>query len=155
MLACWRTTQVVHLLLLQQADVVIVSIQYQFCLWALTGHSRATENNLRLHHFIDLQICDNKYGKRGHKSFTMAFEGKVYVKQCSHMSKQWLILRIKPYFKGSVEICHPTLFFSNIKQVFSSFYANLWKRNCVNEQNKQKQKKPYCVVIVNEQAHIS
>lgn len=99
-LKCWRTTQAVHFLLLQQADVVVVSIQYQFCLWALTGHSRAAEKCLRLPHIICLQTCDNKHERKGHRCCIWPFEGKVFVRQVSHKNK--LTNKKKAYSKQQI-----------------------------------------------------
>lgn len=45
---CRLTTQVVHLLLLQQAAGVVVSLQHQLRLRKLAGHSLAPEGLLRL-----------------------------------------------------------------------------------------------------------
>lgn len=59
---CWLTTQVVHLLLLQQADGIVVYFQHQLCLWVLAGHSLTAEDLLRLDHLVLLCACQKKYG---------------------------------------------------------------------------------------------
>ncbi len=61
-LVCWLTTQVVHLLLLQQADGIVVCFQHQLCLWVLAGHSLTAEDLLWLDHFILLCACHKEYG---------------------------------------------------------------------------------------------
>lgn len=62
----WLTAQVVHLLLLQQADSIVISIQHQLRFRVLTGHSRAADHHLRLDHLVLLWACSNKCGKRAH-----------------------------------------------------------------------------------------
>lgn len=54
---CWLTTQAVQLLLFQQTDSIILSIQYQLRLWVLAGHSLAAEHFLQLDHFVLIINC--------------------------------------------------------------------------------------------------
>lgn len=54
---CRLTTQAVQLLLLQQTDSIILSIQDQLRLWILAGHSLAAEHFLQLDHFVLIINC--------------------------------------------------------------------------------------------------
>lgn len=58
------TTQAVHLLLLQQADSIVLSIQYQLRLGVLAGHSVAAENFLQLDPVVLIINCQQMQSRR-------------------------------------------------------------------------------------------
>lgn len=62
-LVCRLTTQVVHLLLLQQADRIFVSLQHQLCLGVLACHSLAVEDFLGFEHHVVFCACQNNCGE--------------------------------------------------------------------------------------------
>lgn len=64
MSVCCLTTQAVHLLLLQQADSIVLSIQYQLRLRVLAGHSVAAENFLQLDPVVLIINCQQMQSRR-------------------------------------------------------------------------------------------
>lgn len=79
---CWLTTQAVHLLLLQQTDSVLLSIQYQLHLRVLAGQSLAAEHFLQLDHLVLVINCQQMQSRRETTLYCALPSGSERMSKC-------------------------------------------------------------------------